>query len=150
VVALEQEVLLGSGGRPWRTRIAFTVILALGSALLGTFALHAIRAGESSALEERILSMPSGEMRMWRDRDRTRCTLTFRHRDLAEYGTLRAYCETRVACESDHTPAYDGPTRCTGHRYLLDHAPEEGDGDGLVDIDLIGGTAVVDGESFHF
>lgn len=150
VVALEQEVLLASGVRPWRSRIAFIMIVALGSALLGAFALDSIRAGDDAALAQRILSMPSGEIRMWRDSDRTRCSLTFRHRDLDEYGHVVAYCETRVACEHEDTPAYYGLTHCPGHRYLRDTEPVESDGDGLVDIDLIGGTAVVDGASFHF
>lgn len=150
VVTLEQEALLATGARPWRSRVAFTVILAVGSALLGAFALHAIRAGDRAALQERILSMQSGEFRMWRDRDRTQCTLTFHHRVLDEYGRGVAYCETRVACDGEHTAAYDGLTHCGGYRYLRDGAPEESDGDGMVDIDLIGGTAVVDGESFHF
>ncbi len=144
---LEAELALVTGPRSWRGRVLGFVIVAIVSGGLGALAIQLGRSADRSALENRLLSMQDAELGIRRTRDERACTLHFHRRAITEYGHEQAMCETRVRCEGT---LYDGLTSCADHQHLRDGAGVESDGDGIVDIDLLAGTATVDGEQFRF
>lgn len=144
---LEAEVSIAtstpsSGASVWRT-----VVTGIVCAVLGAGAVLVARRSDVSTQETRWLSLQSAEIGVTRVRDRRPCRLRFEHTQTPEAGAAHAVCQTIVTCE--HT-LYSGVTECADHQHLRDDQPEENDGDGRIDVDLVAGTMTVDDEAFRF
>lgn len=145
---LDAQLELASGERPWRRQaVAIVVVIVLAS--IGGGAMASLgRGDDTSTLEIRMTALEEADIVIGRVRDHRSCTLHFRHREIdGEHGQVEALCETRIACE--HV-LYEGLTGCADRLHLRDDEPAEHDGDGLVSVDLLAGTADVDGEAFRF
>jgi len=144
---LEAEVSIATGMAPRAARVRHLAVAVVVAATVGSFAGYLARRSESELLERRLLAIQQADVSIGRERDDFRCSLRFlRTRETTDLsGRVTPVCHTTIRCEET---LYDGLTDCHQAQYLRDESTT--DGDGTVLIDLLAGTAVVEGEQFRF